>query len=362
MKKKIIFFCPSIEIGGVEKNLFKVVNFFAKKNKKVYLITFNKNISRKFHKKVQILNNNNIGNFNYPYFIKLFVCFINYFSKFGLKKNNTFVSFQSNLYFILLAKLTGNKIIARSNAAPNYYISNFAKKKLFQLIFGIADKIIVNSKDFQKNFYKTFHIKPVLIYNPAVKNSLLNKSSKKRIIKNSKIINFLNIGRLTYQKNQMLLLKAFNQINELKYRLIIIGNGSEEIFLKKYIKKNKMGRKIKIVKDMHDTKKYLNKSDVFILSSRFEGLPNVLIEAQIQKKFIISSNCPTGPREILLNGRAGYIFKNNNVLDLKNKILKYQQNKNSMEILNKIQIGFNNLNRFEENSNLNKYLREIDIL
>ena len=50
MKKKIIFFCPSIEIGGVEKNLNKVINFFAQKNIDLYLVTSNKNLKAQFHK------------------------------------------------------------------------------------------------------------------------------------------------------------------------------------------------------------------------------------------------------------------------------------------------------------------------
>ena len=129
----------------------------AQKNIDLYLVTLNKNINKKFNKKIQIINKNFLGGINYPYFLKVVLCVINYFLIFGLKKNNIFVSFQSNLYFILLAKLTGNKIIARSNAAPNYYISNLIKKKIFQLIFSMADKIIVNSKEFQKFFLK--HLK-----------------------------------------------------------------------------------------------------------------------------------------------------------------------------------------------------------
>ena len=52
-----------------------------------------------------------------------------------------------------------------------------------------------------------------------------------------------------------------------------------------------------------------------------------LIEAQMMKKFIISSNCPTGPKEILMNGDAGYLFKNNNHKDLKKNIIKFIQKK-----------------------------------
>ena len=66
---------------------------------------------------------------------------------------------------------------------------------------------------------------------------------------------------------------------------------------------------------------YLKKANAFILSSRFEGLPNVLLEAQYLKKIIISTRCPTGPKEILLNGKAGFLFDVGSVKQLENKIL-----------------------------------------
>ena len=79
MNKKIIFFCPSIEIGGVEKNLYKIINFFAQKNLDLYLITFSKNFNGKLSKKVKIISCNLIGSLNYPYFLKVIFCYLNYF-------------------------------------------------------------------------------------------------------------------------------------------------------------------------------------------------------------------------------------------------------------------------------------------
>ena len=359
MKKKIIFFCPSIEIGGVEKNLYKVINFLAQKNIDLYLVTLNKNINKKFNKKIQIINRDFLSGIKYPYFLKVVLCVINYFLKFGLKRNNIFVSFQSNLYFILLAKLTGNKIIARSNAAPNYYISNFIKRKIFQLIFNMADKIIVNSKEFQKIFIKTFKTNPITIYNPSINKKLLKKYSKIKFKKSKKIIKILTVGRLTFQKNQILLIKALNQIKNLNYKLTIVGNGKEESNLQKYIDRNSLYKKIRIIKNISNIKKYMIKNEVFILTSRYEGLPNVLIEAQLYKKFIISSNCASGPKEILMNGKAGYLFKNNDIVDLKKKINNYLKNKEKKEILDKIEKGFKNLNRFNEMKNLQQYYKEI---
>ena len=155
------------------------------------------------------------------------------------------------------------------------------------------------------------------------------------------------------------MLKAFKEIKNINYKLKIIGNGYEENNLKQYILKNNLQNNIQIIKNISNSINYLKKCDAFILTSKFEGLPNVLIEAQIMKKFIISSNCPTGPKEILMNGDAGYLFNNNNYKDLKKNIIRFIKKKNSVEIKNKIKIGYKNLYRFEEKTNLEKYYKEI---
>ena len=64
----------------------------------------------------------------------------------------------------------------------------------------------------------------------------------------------------------------------------------------------------------------MKKADIFVLTSLYEGLPNVLLEAQYFKKYIISTDCPTGPREILLNGKAGDLIKIGDYKNLANLI------------------------------------------
>jgi len=99
--------------------------------------------------------------------------------------------------------------------------------------------------------------------------------------------------------------------------------------------------------------KYINKADALILSSNYEGLPNTLLEAQCLKKIILSTNCPTGPKEILLNGKAGIFFKMNDYKDLASKICFIHNNKAKLK--DKTLIGFENLKRFNQETNLNKY-------
>ena len=78
-----------------------------------------------------------------------------------------------------------------------------------------------------------------------------------------------------------------------------------------------------------------------------------MLEALILKKYVISSNCPTGPREILQNGKGGDLFNVNDYKKLSKLLLNYK--KNSKSIKKKIKIGYNNLNKYDFNQNLKKY-------
>ena len=107
----------------------------------------------------------------------------------------------------------------------------------------------------------------------------------------------------------MTLLRGFKLVTKkIKCKLLIMGYGNNKILIKQFIKKNKLSNNIKVINFKENPYNYLNKADVLVLSSKFEGLPNVILEAQVLKKFVISSDCPTGPREILKNGKCGDLF------------------------------------------------------
>jgi glycosyltransferase involved in cell wall biosynthesis len=98
-------------------------------------------------------------------------------------------------------------------------------------------------------------------------------------------------------------------------------------------------------------------SDVFVLSSLYEGLPNVLLESLTLKKFIISSNCKTGPAEILKKGKFGLLFAPGDYRDLANKIIYFYKNKKKLK--KKTEEGFNSLDRFDLEKNCLKYFKII---
>ena len=136
---------------------------------------------------------------------------------------------------------------------------------------------------------------------------------------------------------------------------MIIGNGINKDFLKEFIKKNNLSLDIKIMNFQKNPFPYLKKSEVLILSSLFEGLPNVLLESLSLKKFVISSDCPTGPKEILDYGKNGLLFKMKDEKDLLKKIVYYLKEKKKCKYL--LENGFKRLRRFDYHSNLKKYVK-----
>ena len=358
-QKRLIIFMPSIEGGGVEKNLFIISNFLTKKINDISLITISKRFKKKINKKIKFISPrlnfwDSLGR-RKKFIVSLFLLLIEIFKD----RNLAVFCLQGNIYCTLLCKLLGVKIIVRSNSAPEGWSQNVFKFYCFKYIFKFADEIIVNSLDFKRKFKKRFNLKTLCIYNPLNKKEIITKSKIKPKIKFSKKkVNLINVGRFTDQKDQMTLLKAINLLKDkVNFNLLIVGYGKQRNLLLNYINENSLQKKVKIVPYQTNPYNLIKSSDIFILTSLYEGLPNVLLEAQVLKKFIISSNCPTGPREILLNGKAGYLFKVKDYQILSKLILKILRNKNIMH--KKIEIGYKNLERFNYEVNLNKYYKII---
>ena len=133
MKKEVIIFMPSIEGGGVEKNLFLVSNYLAKKIKSLKVITISKKYKNKFNKSVKLISlKNNIWD-NFSRRIKYFLSIVLLINEILKNKNILVMSFQANIYCILICKLFSIKVISRSNSAPIGWSQNFFKKKYLGL-------------------------------------------------------------------------------------------------------------------------------------------------------------------------------------------------------------------------------------
>tara|TARA_B100001057_G_scaffold493954_1_gene589479 strand:+ start:1894 stop:2994 length:1101 start_codon:yes stop_codon:yes gene_type:complete len=357
--KELIIFMPSIEMGGgVEKNFLLLTNFLVKKIKKISIITASKKYKKYLNNKVRYisLNTNILDQIGRRK--KFFLSLIILLKKLIISKNVTVLSFQGHIYCVLLCKLFNVRVIIRSNTSPFGWSNNFLKKILYKFIYSLADEIIVNSLEFKKEMKTKLNLDTKIIYNP-LNFSQINKISKEKIDfkffkKNS--LNLINVARLNEQKDQITLLKSINYLKKkISIKLLIIGNGEEKKKMINFINNNKLSKNVKILSYKKNPFPYILKSDLFVLSSRYEGLPNILLETIVLKIPILSSDCSTGPKEILDNGLGGLLFKKENYKDLAKKIIFFNQNKKV--ITKKTNYAYRRLFRFDYNTNLQKYFK-----
>ncbi len=360
-KNELLIFSPTIEDGGVEKNLFNISNFLAKKFEKISVVSANKN-KNKFLSKINFICPKSHKWNNSNRIIKSLISIklsVNYF--FNNRKKFIILSFNNNLFAIILAKLLNAKIIIRSNTSIESYLNGFFKKRLFKFFLNMADKIIVNSKAMQKEFQKVLDLKSVLIYNPIENKKIIQEKSKRKIkIKffQKKYLNILTIGRLVKQKDHLTLIKSLEFIDtNINYRLLIIGSGEEKEKIQNIIKSKNLSNKVKIIKFQDNIYPYIKYADIFVLTSKYEGLPNVLIECLALKKIIISTNCKTGPSEILKGGKFGKLIKVGEYKKLGQVISNIKYNLNYHNQIAKK--GHKSIYRFDYQENCKKYLREI---
>lgn len=362
-QRRLIFFMPSMEGGGVEKNLIIISNYVSKYIKNVSLITYDDSYNKYFHKKINIINVKSRSKKKDSKYFKYVCCLWLLFKEYLSNKNILVFAFQANVYGIILSYFFNIKIITRSNSSPSGWNKNFFINYIFNFFIKKADSVVVNSKEFQKEFKKKFKVDATLIYNPLNKKEIIKKSkfSKKvsnPFFKNTKL-KIINIARLTDQKDHSTLIKALSLlINKLSFKLLIIGYGTKKEQLRKKIKDNKLNNYIKIIDNRYNPYPYLRASNLFVLSSKFEGLPNVLLEAQTLKKYVISTNCPTGPNEILMKGKLGSLFKVGDYKKLASIILDFS--KNNKKYKKSIKLAYKNLDRFDYELNCKKYLKLIN--
>lgn len=357
-KKNLVLFMPFIGHGGVEKNLFIIANYLIKKFNNVNLCTISSKFKRKFDKKIKFITPKNNWSEKINIKIKYIVCLYILYKYLKKNKNSVVLSFQANVYCIMLCRLLNIKIIIRSNSSPSGWYHNFIKKKIYKTVISFADAVIVNSHFFKNQMTKRFNIKVNCIFNPLNKDEIIKLSKKrnKRIFFESKknIFKIINLGRLTDQKDHLTLLKAAKILKKkLEFQLLILGNGLKLKNLQKFIKDNNLSNCVKIKDFTNNPYPALLKSNLFVLSSKYEGLPNSLLEATVLKKLSISSDCPTGPREILSNGKGGLLFKVGDYKDLAKKIEFSSKNKNILK--KKTLYAYKKLDRYDYKKNLLKY-------
>ncbi len=382
MKKKIFYWSPCLNPVGTVKSTINSATSLSKYSKeyKVYVI----NACGEWDEHSKLLEKNSIKiiklNFSYFKFLPkrgylssrfsyLVIYLFSFFPLLALlkkeKPNVIILHLITSLPLTLLSLFNfKTKFILRISGYPKLnllrkFFWRKASKKLSCITsptLGLKSELLTNNI-FLNN--KILYLPDAIIEMKKIPNLLNSEITSINLPKNKKMI--ISAGRLTKQKNFSYLIKEFFEFSKKceEYILLIVGDGEERKNLENLVKQNNLENKVFLPGYKHNVYNYMKKSNVFVLSSLWEEVGFVMVEAAINNLYVIASDCPNGPKEFLNQGKNGILFKNNVRNQLCESLLKYNRLTKIKIFSDKLQLKKNakKYTKFSHFIELNKILK-----
>ena len=224
-------------------------------------------------------------------------------------------------------------------------ISSIIQKFFYKYFARFASTWVFLSDDMKLDFINLFNLKSntFVISNSYDPNLIIEKSKKnkdnKEIIKNndSKLIISV-VGRLADQKDPFLALKTILKLKELNRNIIcnFIGDGELRIKLQSFVREKGLEKIVFLKGYKSNPEFYIKNSDVILVTSRYEGIPNVLLESIALNTPIVTTSFISGPKELLLKYDYKYVSSNRSPESLCNLVLKIKEDqevKNNLKVI-----------------------------
>lgn len=224
-----------------------------------------------------------------------------------------------NLTLLLMRSFLPRKVklIIREANTPSmrlqYTQNPFLYRMLYKILYPRAHLIFSNSHAMKADMIQNMGIpasKIVVTGNPVDIVKIREKSLVNRDPYARKGYQLVAVGRLTYQKGFDLLLKAVRHclLKRSDWHLTIVGEGPERKSLEKIIHRLGLGRQVTLAGQQHNPYPFIANAHLLISSSRWEGLPNVVLESLACGTKVIAFDCPGGTREIIQDGENGWLI------------------------------------------------------
>lgn len=209
------------------------------------------------------------------------------------------------------------------------------EKYLASKLYWLANQNIAVSKGVAESMNKEFSLKrdPHVIYNPAARPDVFiePKRSEPR-----EEFHFVSCGRLSTQKNFPFMLRVFKSFVEegitKKIKLKILGEGPELQNVKNLIDEFNLQDVVSLVGRVDRPQDYFREAHCFVLTSDWEGFGNVIVEALATGLYVVSTNCPSGPAEILTEEKFGKLVEVNNLELFKEELKKVIANYSEIKL------------------------------
>lgn len=320
-KNKYLFIIPNNVPGGAERVMSILSNELSKREYDIVYVTFDSESN--FYN----LNNDvrqirmNLGTEKYNKFEKILI--LPFLEIKRYKKLNSILKserpkcvisfmFMTNIISYFSCKKNKIPLILSERNDPTKY--GKIKRLIMKSVYSKVQGFVCQSNKMKKYAEKEYRLKNVVVIpNPLSKNQIDTITIKKE----NKII---NVGRLIPQKNQKFLIETFSKLDSKfnDYKLYIYGEGPLRKELENYVKELDLESRVFLPGVKKDVLKLNRDSKLFILTSNWEGYPNVLVEAMANGICSISSKFPSGSVEdIIKNGVNGFCFEPNDINNLK---------------------------------------------
>ena len=329
MKKKVAIILSNFEGGGAERVVSNIIRYLDQDKIELKIILLEKKgvYLKSIPENIEIID---LNCKRARYSIKKLIKAINSFEP------EVIFSAMGQLNLIISAMrmfYKGNpSIIVREDNTPSKKLADMKKVKgglfkvLYKILYPCVDLIIAQCESMRKDMIDNIGIngeKIKVIYNPV---DILKISREKDLYNpyNNNNINLVAVGRLVYQKGFDILIDAFKRVNDKipNVRLTILGDGKLLEDLNKKIDKYNLSDSVTIESFKENPYPYINYADTFILSSIWEGFPNVLLEALACDTKVVATDCKSGPREILGDNTWGLLVKENDSEELAKGIIR----------------------------------------
>jgi glycosyltransferase involved in cell wall biosynthesis len=365
MKKRICFYSGAMNVGGIGRTINVISNELIKNGHKVDLV-----LSKAegdfiaFVPEMVKIHSANRTNKGSLFFLIRYI----------LKYNpDVVISYRPGQNIInLLAKIisrteTKTVIFFQTHISNEHeYNSSFKiwfHKPLLKLLQKNADYIVAVSEGVAvdiSNYFSISNQNIIIINNPVdIENSRKQLEKKKEFHWYKKIENenyFISVGRLVKQKDYPTLIKAFRKYRDKKHgKLVILGEGDDRVYLENLIIELDLVDDVLLPGYIDNPFPYVANASLFIMSSLWEGFGNVLIEALAVGTPVLSTNCPSGPSEIINHNDYGILVEPDNVDRLAEEMIKFNPNNyDSKKLKNRAEeySSYNITRIYEEKLNL----------
>ncbi len=210
---------------------------------------------------------------------------------------------QVNILIILACKGLGLPVIISERVHPGYFKIGWFWNCLRRLTYGRATALVVQTREIEAWCKARFSTEICVIPNPV------RRPQDKRINSMNGRSTVVAAGRLMHQKGFDLLVNAFAKVADAfpEWDLVVYGEGEDRSMLEGLIQKHGLQDRVSFPGWVGDLAEKLRQTDIFCLSSRFEGFPNVLCEAMSLGLPVVATNCSSGPADIITDGVDGVL-------------------------------------------------------